>query len=146
VIGTPLCNIKLSRCISLAIECSGCRTTNLCGCYSGHRSGTHMVASDLYPQLFTEHAYHHLLLYLQDKTGHSHLAVVGTDPRGSGHFTYVSAPNLVDALKYEPQPLKCTNRCKWVAMIWCMIQYADGKSSGAHTDVWCYCVCTGQMC
>ena len=54
----------------------------------------------------------HLIILLQDTSGQSHLAVIGTDPRGSGHFTYVSEPDLMNVLNFEVQPLKCTNRCE----------------------------------
>ena len=49
-----------------------------------------------------------MLYFLQDDSkAKSTLAAAGHDPRGTGHFTYLSTPEMQDAAP----PLKCTNRC-----------------------------------
>ncbi|KDD73452.1 hypothetical protein H632_c2164p0, partial [Helicosporidium sp. ATCC 50920] len=46
----------------------------------------------------------HVLFWVQDGTGASTLAAIGSDSRSSGHYTYVRAPG------FAAPPLSCTNR------------------------------------
>jgi len=61
-----------------------------------------------YTQRFQGEDGNRVLYFLQDDSkATSTLAVAGHDPRGTGHFTYLSTPEMQDAAP----PLKCTNRC-----------------------------------
>lgn len=53
----------------------------------------------------------HALFWVQEATGRSTLAVVGTDARLSGHFTYSTVPG------FPAPPLRCTNRGEVVAWL-----------------------------
>ncbi|KAL4424785.1 hypothetical protein ABPG77_000825 [Micractinium sp. CCAP 211/92] len=64
----------------------------------------------------------HAAFWLQDGRGDSHLAVIGTDARQTGHFTYVTCPSFLERHAGVP-PLRCTNRGDvqaWLAGFGCV--------------------------
>ena len=71
-------------------------------------AGPQVQYTTYYTQRFQGEDGNRVLYFLQDdsKTTTT-LAVAGHDPRGTGHFTYISTPEMQGVAP----ALKCTNRC-----------------------------------
>ena len=87
-----------------------------------------------------------MLYFLQDESKATcTLAVAGHDPRGTGHFTYLSTPEMQDVAP----PLKCTNRCGPLATCFCVTNVPGARTSihvpGARTSIQncSKCLCVG---
>ncbi|KAK9806880.1 hypothetical protein WJX72_006090 [[Myrmecia] bisecta] len=76
------------------------------------RSGTQYVSYHIQRKMLRDSVV--TLFWLQDDEGGNTLAVMGSDPKQSGHFTYTSLPTFTAASR----ALRCTNRndvMAWIA-------------------------------
>ena len=103
-----------------------------------------------YTQRFQGEDGNRVLYFLQDESKTTAtLAVAGHDPRGTGHFTYISTPEMQGVAP----PLKCTNRCKSAAPpvhdrreVWFTWRVAAGHKR-SHADTYAACVLlAGRAC